>query len=42
MQFRLIGIVGKAEVGAEQEGQVNGVVWKACQEGCVEKTLDPA
>lgn len=40
MQFlELIGIVGKTKVDAEQEGQVNGVVWKDCQEGCVEKTL---
>lgn len=33
MQFWLIGIVGEAKAGAEREGQVNGVVWKDCQEG---------
>lgn len=42
MQFWLIGVVGEAKAGAEQEGQVNGVVWKDCQEGCVEKTLASA
>lgn len=38
MQFWLIGIVGKTKAGAEQEGQVNGVVREDCQEGHAEKT----
>lgn len=38
MQLWFIGTVGKAKAGAEQEEQVNGVVWKDCREGHVEKT----
>lgn len=37
IQLWLVGTVGRAKVGAEQEGQVRGLVWKGCQEGCVEK-----
>lgn len=31
--------MGKTKADAEQEGQVNEVVWKDCQEGRVKKTL---